>query len=119
MVGDLAYDLLIALARDLLAIGLSVILDSASTRSYRRHQVSALASELGVDFYMIRCICPDEKELQRRIVTRNVSLFRVRTWEDFKRVSALYEPFTETRIEVNTLNPLQENVKTVLEMLAH
>lgn len=116
-VGDLAYELLIAVARDQLKLGLSVILDSASTKVHRRQQARALAKELGAEFYMIECVCPDEGELRKRIAGRSVPEFRVGNWTKFKRVSRLYESFTESRLIVNTQKSIRNNITEVLSYL--
>lgn len=117
-VGDLAYELLIALASDHLELGLGVILDSASTKAYRRQQARMLAERYGASFCMVECVCPDESELRRRIVSRRFSEFRVGTWEKFQYVISLYEPFTEPRLIVNTQKPIDESIREILNYRA-
>lgn len=113
-VGDLSYEILLALTRAHLQLDLSVILDSASTKTKRRHEAFSLAEELEAVFCMIECVCSNDVELRRRIEMRVVPKFRVDNWPKYEQVVSLYEPYAEPRLIVNTLRPIEENVAEVL-----
>ena len=68
--GGVAYEGFFALADHLLGQGLSVVLDSPSFWETIPTKGAAIATERHVPYYFIECICPDRKELARRLRDR-------------------------------------------------
>src|SRR5262245_51088927 len=68
--GRTAYNVLFALAADLLGLGRPVIIDSPSRWEFIPRRGQAVAAELAVPYLMVECHCPDEAELMRRLASR-------------------------------------------------
>src|SRR5436305_7514751 len=68
--GPAGYEVLFALADDLLAQGKNVIIDSPSHYPHIPERGSAIALRYGARYRFVECICADEAELGRRLVGR-------------------------------------------------
>jgi len=68
--GPAAYQVLFALADDLLAQGHSVILDSPSHYDHIPENGQRVARERGVPYRFLELVCPDLGELKRRLAKR-------------------------------------------------
>lgn len=68
--GPAAYQVLFALADDLLAQGHSVILDSPSHYAFIPENGARVAVERGVPYRFLELVCPDVDELKRRLAAR-------------------------------------------------
>lgn len=68
--GELAYETFFALAGHLLGQGLSVIMDSPSFWETIPTKGAAIAAERHVPYYFVECMCPDPRELARRLRDR-------------------------------------------------
>ena len=119
LAGALSYDLLIDLARDNLAIGQSVVLDSPAAYQLFREKVKHLARAYKVPLRLIECICTDERLLRQRIESRGEDLpaYRTRDWEEFQRNRARFERLTDRRLIVDTAESLALNLRKVLAYL--
>lgn len=68
--GRTAYQVMFALAEDLLRGGRPVIVDSPSRWELIPERGQQIAAGVGVPYLMIECQCPDEAELARRLASR-------------------------------------------------
>ncbi len=118
--GPLSYELMVGLARDNLTLGLSVVLDSPAGYRTFREQVEQLARSAKADLKLIECICTNEGLLRDRIENRGQDLpeYRTRDWETYQRDRAQFERLAGPRLIVDTAEPLQLNVRKVLNYLS-
>lgn len=119
LAGPLSYELLVAIARDNLTLGLSVVLDSPAGYRIFREKVEQLARSAKVDLKLIECVCTNEGLLRDRIEHRGQELpeYRARNWETYQRDRAQFERLVGPRLIVDTAEPLQLNVRKVLNHL--
>lgn len=119
LAGPLSYDLLVMIARDNLTLGLSVVLDSPAGYRIFRENVEGLARSTKVDLKLIECICTNEGLLRDRIEQRGANLpdYRTRSWETYQRDRSQFERLAGLRLIVDTAEPLQLNVRKVLNYL--
>lgn len=66
----IAYEAFFGLADHLLGQGLSVVLDSPSYFETIPAKGQDIASERGVRYHFVECVCEDQAELERRLVGR-------------------------------------------------
>jgi predicted kinase len=116
-----AEDLLGPLAGEQLRRNQSAILDTVARTQESRETWRTLASDHGAEFKLTECICSDADLHRGRLTgrTRGIPGWYELTWEDVKSVSARYEPWPETRLVVDAVHPLAQNVETVLEFLGN
>ncbi|MCX7707196.1 MAG: ATP-binding protein [Anaerolineae bacterium] len=119
LAGPLSYELLVALARDNLTLGLSVVLDSPAGYRRFRERVEQMARAAQADLKLIECICTNESLLRDRIERRGQETpdYRPHDWESYQRERAQFERLTGPRLIVDTAEPLQLNVRKVLNYL--
>ena len=119
LAGQLSYELLVNLARDNLTLGHSVILDSPAGYRVFREKVEQLARASQVELKLIECICTDEGLLRDRIERRGADLpeHRTRDWAAYRAEPAKFERLTGPRFIVDTAEPLQINLRKVLNYL--
>ncbi len=117
--GPLSYELMVGLARDNLTLGLSVVLDSPAGYRTFREKVEQLARSAKADLKLIECICTNEGLLRDRIENRGQELpeYRTRDWETYQHDRAQFERLAGPRLIVDTAEPLQLNVRKVLNYL--
>lgn len=120
LAGPLSYELLVVLARDNLTLGHAVVLDSPAGYHIFRKNVEQLARSVQADLRMIECICTNEGLLRDRIERRGQALpdYRTQNWETYQRDRAQFERLVGPRLIVDTAEPLQLNVRKVLNYLA-
>ena len=114
--GAIGYDLLTALARRQLMFGQTVILDSVASTTSIRSTWQRLADEFGADRFVIECICSDERLHRERMVTRtrNIPDWPELEWADVERVRSYFEPWTEDRLVLDSVDALEHNVATAM-----
>ncbi len=119
LAGPLSYELLVRIARDNLTVGLSVVLDSPAGYRAFRENVESLARSAKAELKLIECICTNEGLLRDRIEHRGADLpdYRTRNWETYQRDRAQFERLVGPRLIVDTAEPLQLNVRKVLNYL--
>jgi predicted kinase len=117
--GSLSYELLVAIARDNLSLGLSVVLDSPAGYQVFREKVKGLARSARAELRLIECICTDEKLLRQRVETRSQDLpaYRTRDWTTYQHELSQFERLTERRLVVDTAESLSLNLRKVLDYL--
>lgn len=119
LAGPLSYALLIALARDNLTVGLSVILDSPA--GYKRFQdgIADLVRDTRVELRLVECITTGDDLLRQRLEARAESLpeHRTRDWEALQQARARLERLSGPRLIVDTAEPVAVNLPRVLKYL--
>lgn len=120
LAGPLSYELLVAIARDNLTLGLSVVLDSPAGYRAFREKVAQVARATQADLRLIECICTNEGLLRDRIEQRGQNLpdYRAQSWDTYQRDRAQFERLVGPRLIVDTAEPLQLNTRKVLNYLA-
>lgn len=117
--GALSYTLLIPLARDNLTVGMPVVVDSPA--GYRAFQdaIENLVRSVRVDFKLIECITTDEGLLRERIARRAPDLpdHRVREWDAYQQARARLERMSGPRLVIDTAEPVQTNLRKILNYL--
>ncbi|MBI4336703.1 MAG: AAA family ATPase [Chloroflexi bacterium] len=107
------YGALLGRAREALDQGTVVVLDASYRRAAHRQQVRELAQSMGVPFFALEVVCPEEvvrgRLAAREAAGRTVSDGR---WELFRRQQEAFEPLTEVppeeHVVVDGSLPLKE-----------
>ena len=116
--GYAAYDLALMLARSQLELGQSAVVDAANYIEIARAWWRELAAEFAVRRPLIECICSDAELHRRRIESRgrNISGFIYEpSWADVEKLRTEYEPCDEERLILDSVEPLEENVRGAVE----
>jgi predicted kinase len=117
--GYIGYDLLTILATRQLQLNQSVILDSVASTESIRARWRQLAQDHGAAWRVIECICSDESLHRSRleIRTRNIPDWPELTWAEVERVRSYFAAWTEDRLIVDSVQPFESNLQTVLDYL--
>ncbi|GAC1566018.1 MAG: hypothetical protein NVS3B14_05790 [Ktedonobacteraceae bacterium] len=114
-VGYFSYELLFALTREQLGLGLSVVVDTPLT--YRRTYDACLelAQTYHVPMLVVHCQCPPEVQ-KRRLEGRKgqVSNFQITSWEEWEKWKARYEDFEDQGCVIDTSHPMDESLAKVM-----
>lgn len=117
-VGQFSYELLFALAREQLSLGLSVVVDTPLT--YRRTYESCLelARTFDTKMLVVHCQCPPEVQ-KRRLEGRKgqVSNFQITSWEEWERWKDRYEDFEDHGCIIDTSHPMDESLAKVMRSI--
>ena len=110
--GWAAYELLTMLAERQLALSQSAILDSVATFEHIRAQWRHLALQAEADFRVIEAVCSDEALLRRRVAGRRRGIpgWPELSCEEVAEVRARYEPWTQERLVLDAVMPLDVNL---------
>ena len=117
--GSAGYQLLTVLAERQLMLGQPVILDSvASTESIRRTW-KQLAAKYDAEWFVVECICSDENIHHARLKTRqrHIPGWHELEWSEVGRVRSYYVQWSEPRLIVDAIAPLDENLEKVFAWL--
>ena len=117
--GYAGYELLTTLAERQLQLGQSAILDSVATFERIRQQWRDLAARYEATFGVIECICSDESLHRSRLNgrQRHIPDWVELSWADVLAVRERFEPWTDDRLVVDAVNPVEENITVVLTYL--
>ncbi len=117
--GYASYDLLTALAERQLQLGQTAVLDSVATFTRIRQQWQTLANQCNAQFSVIECICSDETIHRRRLESRQRSIpgWPELSWEQVTAVQKRYDPWTQPRLTLDAINPLQQNILAAISYL--
>ena len=110
--GIAAYAVAEAIASAMLELDQPVIVDAVNAVEPARAQWRALATRHGVRLDVIEVVCSDASVHRSRLEGRRRELdsFPEPTWEDVLRRSEEYEPWTDARLVVDTVAPLEDCV---------
>lgn len=114
------YELLFTLASRQFALGQSVILDSAASFENIRERWRGLATQCNVRWYLIECICSDERLHAERLKTRQRGIpgWQEFGYEEVIRVQRHYQAPTDQRLTLDAINPLSDNIRTALQYIS-
>ncbi len=111
------YYLLLDLADEQLALGVSVILDAVFPKTGFRERARQMAAQHHASFRPIHCVCSDTALWQHRVATR-VQLVPGWTpvgWDKVEEASIEFEPWHLPHIlRLDAVNQLDENMKQAL-----
>jgi hypothetical protein len=97
----------------------SAILDSVASTDSLRSRWRTLAQTQNAKWRVIECIWSDEQahraNLERR--RRSIPGWHELEWSEVERVQESYAPWTEDRLIVDAVRPLEENIKLILSYL--
>lgn len=115
------YDKMFAEAKEILADGDSAIIDASFINIEERLEAKQLAEKADADFFIIEFTLDEEsakKRLEQRFKQASVSDGR---WEIYEPQKKKFKPVTEVppsnHLVINTSQPLEENVRLVVEKL--
>jgi predicted kinase len=117
-VGQFSYELMFALARAQLELGLSVVLDTPLTYRRTYEQAMELASTFHTPMLVVHCQCPSEVQ-KRRLEGRKgqVSAFQITSWEEWERWQPRFERFDDGGCIIDTSRPLDDSLATVMHRI--
>jgi len=108
------YEILTSLADDHLALGHSVILDCVTWVRPLRARWAQLAQARNAAFRPIEVVCSDEALHRSRLLQRRRSSRGLADppWERVEEARRLYEPWDTPRLELDSVQPLGDLVRT-------
>lgn len=114
-IGRFSYELMFALTREQLALGLSVVVDTPLTYRTTYEQARELAQSFQVPMLVVHCQCPPEVQ-KRRLEGRKgqVSSFQITSWDEWLRWKPRFEEFDDEGCVIDTSNPLDQSLAKVL-----
>jgi predicted kinase len=117
--GLAAYLVADALARRMLGLGLTVVVDAVNAVAAARAQWPAIAADLGVPSRVIEVTCSDPELHRRRLAARHRDLpgFPEPTWPDVLAARAEYQPWTVDRLVLDSVDDLDRNTARALAYL--
>lgn len=117
-VGRFSYELLFALAREQLRLGLSVVVDTPLTYHTTYEQAKELAKAFDTPMLVIHCQCPPEVQ-KRRLEGRkgDVSEFQITSWEEWEQWKPRFEEFNDEGCIIDTSKPLDDSLEKVMHTI--
>ena len=112
------YRLMLELADEQLALGISVILEAVFPLAGFRVSAQELAQRHSARFRAIYCYCSDEGVWQKRMQLRQplVPHWTPVGWDDVERLRASFQPWDpEEALFIDSVNELEENLALVLK----
>lgn len=113
--GKAAYDLLLDFANLNLQNGVSVILDAVIGNNDLRDKLIQIAKNTNSIFKVIVCKCSDLISWQKRIENRPevVDGWTPADWTEVQRVQTYFEKWLTPHIEIDAINPIEENFNKI------
>lgn len=113
-VGYFSYELMFALTREQLRLGLSVVVDSPLTYYRTYEHCLDIAEECHTPMLVVHCQCPQEVQ-RRRLEGRKgqVSSFQITSWEEWEQWKTRFEDFDDHGCIIDTSNPMEESLAKV------
>lgn len=117
-VGHFSYELLFALAREQLRLGLSVVVDTPLTYRTTYEQCVDLAQAFNVPMLVVHCQCPPNVQ-KRRLEGRKgkVSEFQITSWEEWEQWRPRFEEYEDRGCIIDTSNPMDESLARVMRSI--
>ena len=114
-----ANELLATIADDHLDQGRSVVLDAVFGDPDVRAQVREIAEGRGARWRLVECTCSDLALHRSRIEgrVRGIAGWDELTWEDVEGTRSRYRTWTEERLVLDALDPLDANVDRAVRYL--
>lgn len=114
--GGAAYEVFFEMAADVLRQGHSVVLDSPAFWPQIVEKGQRVARDAGAPYFMLECVCGDERELRRRLTVRDGMASQPRQPLDMSKYPDMMEPSCE-RLSLDTTRPLDGLVSQALSYL--
>jgi predicted kinase len=117
-VGQFSYELLFALAREQLRLGLSVVVDTPLTYRTTYDQCKELAQAFHTPMLVVHCQCPPEVQ-KRRLEGRKgkVSEFQITSWREWEQWRPRFEEFEDGGCNIDTSNPMDDSLAKVMRWI--
>ncbi|HEY7173286.1 MAG TPA: AAA family ATPase [Micromonosporaceae bacterium] len=110
--GLAAYMVADRIARHLVGLGQSVVVDAVNAVEPARDQWRAIAAEFRLSVRIIEVVCSAEETHRARLESRVRDLpgFDEPTWTDVVRTRNEYVPWTEERLVLDSIDALDDNI---------
>ncbi|GAC1392418.1 MAG: hypothetical protein NVS4B11_08340 [Ktedonobacteraceae bacterium] len=117
-IGHFSYELMFALTREQLRLGLSVVVDTPLTYRATYEQACHMALDFFIPMLVVHCKCSPEVQ-QRRLEGRKgqVSSFQITSWEEWLQWKPRFEQFDDEGCEIDTENPLDGSLAKVMHAI--
>ena len=117
-VGQFSYELMFALAREQLRLGLSVVADTPLTYRTTYDQCKELAQSFHTPMLVVHCQCPPEVQ-KRRLEGRigNVSEFQITSWKEWEQWKPRFEEYEDGGCVIDTSNPMDDSLARVMRCI--
>lgn len=117
-VGHIAYEMIFALAREQLQLGLSLVIDTPLTYYRTYEQACQLAASCHVSMLVVHCQCAPEIQKQRLESRKGkVSAFQITSWEEWQRWKPRFEEFDDGGCVIDTTNQIEESLASILQAI--
>ena len=118
LAGQFSYELMFALAREQLSLGLSVVVDTPLTNRTTYEQCKELAQAFQIPMLVVHCQCPPEVQ-KRRLESRkgNVSEFQITTWEEWEQWKPRFEEYEDGGCTIDTSKPMDDSLANVMRSI--
>ena len=117
-VGQFSYELLFALVREQLRLGLSVVVDTPLTYQSTYDQCKELAQAFHTLMLVVHCQCPPEVQKHRLEGRKGkVSEFQITSWEEWEQWRSRFEEFEDEGCIIDTSNPMDDSLAKVMSCI--
>ncbi len=117
-IGHLSYELMFALAREQLRLGVSVVIDTPLTYHTTYEQAQHLAYTFHIPLLVVHCYCSEELQRLRLEGRRGqVSTFQITSWDEWLRWKPRFEQFETEGCLIDTAQPLDDSLSQVLHTI--
>jgi len=117
-IGRFSYELMFALTKEQLSLGLSVVIDTTLTYRVTYEQARGIAEEFHVPMLVVHCQCSQELQRQRIEGRKGqVSPFQITSWEEWQRWKPRFEDFDDHGCVLDTAHPLEESLAKVMDTI--
>jgi len=114
-IGRFSYELMFALTREQLKLGLSAVVDTPLTYRTTYEQAKQMAETFSIPMLVVHCKCPPEVQKCRLEGRKGkVSEFQITSWEEWLRWKPRFEEFEDEGCVIDTSNPLDESLAKVM-----
>src|SRR5216683_4851969 len=117
-VGRFSYEMMFALTKEQLSLGLSVVVDTPLTYHTTYEQSKELASAYHTPMLVVHCQCPPEVQ-KRRLEGRKgkVSEFQITSWEEWEQWKPRFEEYEDGGCVIDTSNPMDESLARMMRSI--
>ncbi len=117
-IGRFAYEMMFALTREQLSVGISVVVDSPLTYRTTYEELRRIANDAHVPMLVVHCMCSPQVQ-RHRLESRKgaVSAFQITSWEDWLQWKPRFEQFDDGGYEVDTANPLEDSLTKIMRTI--
>ncbi len=117
-IGRFAYEMMFALTREQLNVGISVIVDSPLTYRTTYKEIQRIANDAHVPMLVVHCTCSPQVQRQRLESRKGaVSAFQITSWEDWLQWKQRFEQFDDGGYEIDTAHPLADSLAKILDTI--